>query len=169
MASEMNSMIDPESGTHIDQSQIGEGELTEEQLIYKENILDHYKHPHNKRIMADCDVHCKDLNPLCGDTIEVYLKIADGRIADAAFQGAGCAISQASVSMLTDKLKGMAVADARALTRDDVLRMLNIPIGAVRMKCAMLGLRTAQSALASFEEMPGQPISEKNIAGENDG
>jgi nitrogen fixation protein NifU and related proteins len=131
----------------INRDEIGEGQLTEEQLIYKENILDHYKHPHNKRVMNDATVRQDGVNPLCGDTIDVYLKIHDGRIIDISFQGSGCAISQAAMSMLTDKLMNMRVIDVKALSRDDMIGMLNIPIGAVRMKCAMLGLRTTQSAM----------------------
>lgn len=126
--------------------QIGEGELTEEQLIYKENILDHYKHPRNKRIIENA-VTYKDLNPLCGDTIQVFLVIKNGEVEDIAFQGKGCAISQAAMSMLTEELKGKNLEEINRLQRDDILSLLNIPIGPVRMKCAMLGLRTTQKAI----------------------
>jgi nitrogen fixation protein NifU and related proteins len=131
----------------IDPMQIGEGELTEEQLIYKENIIDHYRNPHNKRVIEEATATYKDLNPLCGDTIQAFLLIENGVIKDISFTGKGCAISQASMSMLTDELKGKATQDVARLSRDYITGMLNIPIGPVRMKCAMLGLRVTQKAI----------------------
>lgn len=130
----------------IDPNQIGEGELSEEQLIYRENILDHYKHPRNKHALQDAVKH-QERNPLCGDTITAYLKIQEGRIVDVGFEGNGCAISQASMSMLTERLKGMTLEEIKRLGQAQVTEMLGIPIGIVRMKCAMLGLRTTQEAI----------------------
>jgi nitrogen fixation NifU-like protein len=140
-------ITDPQTGQLVDPNQIGEGELSEEQLVYKENILDHYKHPHNKRIISRPTVQRRDLNSFCGDVIEVYATVEDGEIADISFQGAGCAISQAAMSMLTDEVRGKKVAEVKDLSQEDILALLNIPIGVVRMKCAMLGLRTTQKAL----------------------
>jgi nitrogen fixation protein NifU and related proteins len=140
-------MRDPETGQLVDPSQIGEGELTDEQLVYKENIIDHYRHPHNKHALAHADAHAKDMNPLCGDAIEVFVKLDGERVAAVTFQGKGCAISQAAMSMLTDELKGKTIAQVKVMSREDILGILNIPIGVVRMKCAMLGLRTTQKAL----------------------
>jgi nitrogen fixation protein NifU and related proteins len=127
--------------------EVGEGQLTEEQIIYRENILDHYKYPHNKKIIVSPTMKKHEVNPSCGDSIEVSLVVADGKIIDVGFQGNGCAISQASMSMLSEKIKGMTVDEVALLQREDVLEMLGIPIGIVRMKCALLGLRTTQEAL----------------------
>ena len=115
--------------------------MTDEE-IYQENIIDHYRNPHNKREIEGCPVKHKESNSLCGDEITVFINIEDGKVVDASFQGHGCAISQASISMLTDKLKGMGVEEAKSLTKEDVLKMLGIPVGPVRMKCALLSLKT---------------------------
>ena len=131
---------------HPNHDQIGEGELTEEQLIYKENILDHYKHPHNKKHIDNPTKKQSGVNPSCGDSIDVSLVIKDGKIVDIGYRGNGCAISQASMSMLSDKVIGMTAEEVQHLQKDDVLELLGIPIGIVRMKCALLGLRTTQRA-----------------------
>jgi nitrogen fixation NifU-like protein len=140
-------MRDPATGQVIDPSQIGEGKLTEEQLIYREHIIDHFRHPRNKRKMEHYSGHARQLNPLCGDVIETFVKIDHGTLKEITFEGKGCAISQATMSMLTSELKDKSVAHVRSLSRDDIVLMLNIPIGPVRMKCAMLGLRTVQLAI----------------------
>ncbi|HIH24294.1 TPA: SUF system NifU family Fe-S cluster assembly protein [Candidatus Woesearchaeota archaeon] len=129
------------------------GALSDEQQLYKENILDHYKHPRNKRTMEAPTYSLAGKNPLCGDAITVSLRIEDEIVADIAFQGTGCAISQAAMSLLTERVKGMRAVDVLALGPDDIVSMLGIPIGPVRMKCAMLGLRTAQDALNSRRSM----------------
>ena len=126
-------------------NQIGEN-LSEDQEIYKENIIDHYKHPHNKGEIDHTNKH-RELNPTCGDELTIYLNIKDHKIENVSFTGHGCAISQASVSMLTDKLKGMTVEEAKNITKDDIFTLLGIPISYVRMKCALLSLKTVQGAL----------------------
>src|SRR5205823_6105308 len=80
--------------------------------LYKEVILDHYKTPRNKRPMPDAELSCSRNNPLCGDEIAVFAHVEDGRVADIAFQGQGCSISQASASMLTDAVKGKSLSHA---------------------------------------------------------
>ena len=126
-------------------SQIGEN-LTEIQEIYKENIIDHYKHPHNKGKIDHNKTH-RELNTSCGDELTIYLNIKNNIIENISFEGHGCAISQASVSMLTDKLKGMTIEETLKLNKDDILELLGIPISIVRMKCALLSLKTVQGAL----------------------
>ena len=126
-------------------SQIGEN-LTEIQEIYKENIIDHYKHPHNKGKIDHNKTH-RELNTSCGDELTIYLNIKNNIIEDISFEGHGCAISQASVSMLTDKLKGMTIEETLKLTQHDILELLGIPISYVRMKCALLSIKTVQGAL----------------------
>ena len=147
---------DPDTGLAVDPNQIGEGQLTEEQEIYKENILDHYQHPHNKRSIQYPSMHHTAMNPLCGDKIEVFLLIQQNGnehvITDISFQGSGCVISQATMSMLTEQLKNKHTHDALEMTREEIVAMLGIPIGIVRTKCAMLGLRTIQEAIQKKSE-----------------
>jgi nitrogen fixation NifU-like protein len=131
----------------INKKQIGEGQLTEEQEIYRENILDHYKHPRNVGAIKNCLHQHRELNPLCGDELELFLEVENNKIVKVFFSGAGCAISQAAMSMLTEKIKGMGVEEAMKLQSEDIVDMLGIPIGVVRMKCALLCLKTLHGSL----------------------
>jgi nitrogen fixation protein NifU and related proteins len=115
--------------------------------MYHENILDHYKHPHNFGELKGASVHHHEHNPLCGDTIDLYLTIQDGKVADVKFTGKGCAISQASASMLTDEIKGKAIVEIEKLTKDSILEMLGITLSPIRLKCAMLSLDTLKNAV----------------------
>ena len=118
------------------------GELNDEDEIYKENILDHYKNPHNAGRLENYTFKHKELNPLCGDVIEMFVKFEQNNVVDVKFSGNGCAISQASASMLTDYIKNKSLEEIRNMKRDTVIEMLGIKIGVVRMKCALLSLRT---------------------------
>jgi nitrogen fixation NifU-like protein len=126
--------------------------------IYKDIILDYYRHPRNFGDLPDPDVRAKDSNPLCGDVIEMQLKIKDGRIDDLRFKGRGCAISQASASMLTELVKGKTLEEVKLLVKDDVLNMLGIDPGPTRIKCALLGLKVVK--LAAYGYL-GQAVTEE--------
>ncbi len=121
--------------------------------IYTEIILDYYKNPRNEGPLPDATTCAKEDNPLCGDKIRIDLKIEKDKktgkekITKAAFCGQGCAISQASASMLTEKLSGKSPKSLEKLTDEDIKKMLNIPISPARTKCAVLGLHAAKKAL----------------------
>lgn len=119
-----------------------------EENMYMENILDHYKHPHNAGRLEDASLRARELNPSCGDVIELFLSLdACDRVRDVKFEGKGCAVSMASVSMLTDRIKGRPLAEVLAISERDILELLGIDVGPMRMKCATLSLRTLKSAL----------------------
>jgi nitrogen fixation NifU-like protein len=115
--------------------------------FYKEYILDHYRNPRNFGHLDAPTAVAEDLNPLCGDKIRFELQVdADGRVSDVRFSGKGCAISQASASMLSESLKGEMLEDVARFSQERVLENVGIGISPARMKCAMLGLKVAKSA-----------------------
>jgi nitrogen fixation NifU-like protein len=116
--------------------------------LYRDEILEHYRRPHNFGTLESPDAQHEGQNPLCGDRITMMLAIdAEGTIRDVAFSGRGCAISQASASLLTDQLRGLSLGDAEALTNQDILDLLGIEISPARLKCALLSLDTLKHAL----------------------
>ena len=124
--------------------------------LYRDEILEHYRQPHNFGTLEHADAVHEGNNPLCGDRITMMLALSDeGTVTDVAFSGRGCAISQASASLLTDEIKGRSVADIEALRNEDVLDLLGIEISPARLKCALLSLDTLHQALhASRHEPP---------------
>jgi nitrogen fixation protein NifU and related proteins len=109
--------------------------------FYREFILDHYKNPRNFGRLDGANVTHEEYNPLCGDLVGMDFRIEDGMIEDVRFHGRGCAISQASASLMTERLKGMSLEEARQISKDDVLEELGIDISPARLKCALLTLK----------------------------
>ncbi len=120
--------------------------------LYREHILDHYRHPRNQGTLDDADISCEQDNPVCGDVVRLDVRLKDGRVSEARFSGRGCVISLASASMLTEEILGKTVEELKALQDGDVFRMLGITLGPVRARCGLLPLRVLQCGLAHLEE-----------------
>ena len=106
--------------------------------LYAENIIEHSKNPHNRGRLENPDLVVKEDNPLCGDEILLEMKLKDGKVFEIAFSGNGCAISQAAASMLTDELKGKTLKEAGLITKDEMVKMVGVPLSPSRVKCALL-------------------------------
>jgi len=121
--------------------------------LYRDFILEHYRNPHNKGVLDPHDLHFADSNPTCGDEMSMTLRLDESRqrIADVAFDGGGCAISQASASILTDELREQSLDEVRALDPKHVLDELGVPIGPARLKCALLAYKVLQGAVRGTE------------------
>jgi nitrogen fixation NifU-like protein len=115
--------------------------------LYRDYILEHYRRPHNFGVLDDATASHEGANPLCGDRITLQVRIRDGMLDGVGFTGRGCAISQASASLLTDEIKGKSVGDAAGMTSTDILDLLGIEISPARLKCALLSLETLQQTL----------------------
>jgi nitrogen fixation NifU-like protein len=122
--------------------------------LYRDYILDHYKHPRNFGELEPHDLEAFEHNPLCGDELGVHIRVADDRIADLRFHGHGCAISQAAASISSEELKGMELSQAGQLGADWLLELLGIPISATRRKCALLGLKAVRGAVTGDDAWP---------------
>ena len=139
--------------------------------LYKEVILDHYKNPRNKRALPEASVSLHKNNPLCGDEITIHAKLQDGTVAEVAFEGQGCSISQASASMLTEAVQGRSEKDAAGLAEEfrsmmegraepdedqlgDLMALRGVVKYPVRIKCAVLGWDVLQDALAEAAGTP---------------
>jgi nitrogen fixation NifU-like protein len=119
--------------------------------IYREIILDHYRNPRNKGKLADANVHIHDSNPLCGDEIDIHLKVDGDQIKDIKFEGRGCAISQASASMLTEMVMNKPLESVKDLTKDDVLENIGLTnLGPARIKCALLSLKVLKLGMVKY-------------------
>jgi nitrogen fixation NifU-like protein len=120
--------------------------------IYKEIILDYYRHPRNYGKLEKFDIDARDSNPLCGDEIEMQVSVGtNGEIRDIRFYGKGCAISQASASMLTELAKGKPLEWVKTLGKEDVLQMLGNPeLGPSRIKCALLGMKVLKVGVYGY-------------------
>jgi len=121
--------------------------------LYRDLIIDRYKNPQYRGILEPNNITFEDDNPLCGDHIRIDLRLgSDGRVIEAAFDGHGCAISQASADLLVESILGKTVDEVKALTKQDVLDMLGIELGPVRLKCALLSLKVLKAGVYGLGE-----------------
>jgi nitrogen fixation NifU-like protein len=120
--------------------------------LYREVILDHYKNPRHRGTLDPHDFSYEDENPLCGDKLRIDVRLDEQqRVADVAFSGRGCAISQAAASLLTDSILGKSLEEIKQLSKDDILDLLGIELGPVRLKCALLSLKVLKAGAYGLE------------------
>lgn len=116
--------------------------------LYREQIIDRYQHPIYRGVLEPHDISFEDSNPLCGDEIRIDLRVdKDGRVQEALFSGQGCAISQASADLLMEHIQGKSIEEIKSLSKEDILEMLGIELGPVRLKCALLSLKVLKAGV----------------------
>ncbi len=120
--------------------------------IYAENILDHFKHPRNMGEIKDASIIHTEENLSCGDSLTLSLKLKDKHIVIAQWKGTGCAISQAAISILSEELGGKTLTEILKLQPNDIYKLLGVPIGPQRVKCALLCLHTVKNALHKYQK-----------------
>lgn len=121
--------------------------------LYRELIIDHYKNPQYRGALDPHDIAYEDDNPLCGDHIRIELRLdAENRVSEARFDGHGCAISQASADLLMENIQGKPLDEIRAMTKEDLLELLGITFGPVRLKCALLSLKVLKAGVYGLGE-----------------
>lgn len=119
--------------------------------MYREYILEHYRNPQNYGTLDDASFDAEGQNPLCGDELQVQVAVDDDKTIRAVrFTGQGCAISQASMSILSDEIIGRSLDEVAAMTRDDIVELLGIPLTPVRLKCALLGLVVVKMGMHEY-------------------
>jgi nitrogen fixation NifU-like protein len=119
--------------------------------IYREIILDHYRNPRNKGKLPDADISTHDSNPLCGDEIDIHMKIFGDKITDVKFEGRGCAISQASASMLTEMVIDKPLTNVKDIAKTDILENIGLTnLGPARVKCALLALKVMKLGMVNY-------------------
>ena len=124
--------------------------------IYQEELLDHYENPSNYGTLPNPDISHEEDNPLCGDKIRIDLIVEDDTIMEVRFCGHGCTISLASASMLTERIVGKSLEEIKQLSRDDIMDMIGIPLGPVRVKCALLALKVLKAGAYGIKGWPGE-------------
>ncbi len=125
--------------------------------IYSEIILDYYRYPKNKGSIPNPQIKAKDSNPLCGDVVEIQMELdGDNQVKDIKFNGQGCAISQASASMLTELVKGKSLDEIRKISKEDILSLIGGQLSAVRLKCALLSLKVLKTGVYSYMGSTGE-------------
>ncbi|MDP9352971.1 MAG: SUF system NifU family Fe-S cluster assembly protein [Chloroflexota bacterium] len=126
--------------------------------FYREYILDHYRNPRNRGTLEAPDITYEDSNPLCGDEIKIDLSVKDGVVEDVKFSGRGCAISQASVSMLTEMIEGKSLGEVKQISKEDILELIGIPLTPVRLKCALLGLKVLKGGVYGIQGLDDEDL-----------
>jgi nitrogen fixation NifU-like protein len=139
--------------------------MTEFDELYREVILDHYKNPRGHGVVEPSDIEAEGVNPLCGDEVSISIAFDGDTIEDVRFQGRGCAISQAATSMLMDMVKGRNAQEVAEMDREELLDEVGIPLGPVRLKCALLGLSVLRLAL---HKSRGTPLPQEWASAEAD-
>ena len=128
--------------------------------FYRELIIDRYKNPQHRGELDPHDISFEDDNPLCGDHFRVDLRLdATGHVTEAVFTGHGCAISQASADLLMESILGKTLDDVKKINRDDILDMLGIDLGPVRLKCALLPLKVLKAGAYGLGEANDELVS----------
>lgn len=120
--------------------------------IYREIILEHYRNPSNRGTLDPADYTYEDVNPLCGDEIRIDVRVTDDHISEIRFSGRGCAVSQASASILTEMAEGKSLDEVKAISKDELLDEIGIPVSPARMKCAMLGLKVLKAGIYGVDQ-----------------
>jgi len=121
--------------------------------LYRELIIDRYKNPHYRGSLDPHDISFEDDNPLCGDHIRMDLRVEGGnRVSEVAFDGHGCAISQASADLLAESIIGKSLDEIKQINKQDILDMLGIELGPVRLKCALLSLKVLKAGVYGLGE-----------------
>ncbi len=120
--------------------------------LYREKILDHYGNPRNEGVMENADISHERENPICGDVVQLDIRVEDGRVTEARFSGQGCVISMASASMFTEEIKGKTISELKQLDDEDIFRMLGVELGPSRYHCGVLPLKVLQEAIADWED-----------------
>jgi len=124
--------------------------------LYRDNIIDHYQNPRNYGTLEHPDISYEDSNPVCGDELRIDLQVKDNTVVDARFSGHGCSISQASASMLTEEIIGKSLEDVKQIDKQYLLDLLGIPLGPVRLKCALLSLKVLKAGAYGLHGWPGE-------------
>lgn len=127
--------------------------------FYREQIMDHYKNPRFRGHLDAPTAAYEELNPLCGDMIRIEIATADGTLADARFDGHGCAVSQASASMMLEEVVGKPLAEVAAFGREELFELIGVPLSPARMKCALLPLDVLRAALHVHDPKAAEPLT----------
>jgi len=127
--------------------------------LYREQIIDRYKNPLMRGELDPHDYSYEDDNPLCGDRLRIDLRVdGQGRITEAAFSGTGCAISQASADLLVESVVGKSLDEVKGLGKQDILSMLGIELGPVRLKCALLSLKVLKAGVYGVDQLEAELV-----------
>lgn len=127
--------------------------------LYQEILMDHYRNPRNNGVLAECDFRAEQRNSSCGDEVIFTGIVRDNTLIDVAFQGKGCVVSQATASLLSEHVKNKTLDDILALDKDDLIAMLKMPLGPVRLLCALLSLTALQNGIREYNARSSQANS----------